>query len=1260
MPNNPELGLEGVFKTDAFQKGISTYTKSIGSATTLTKTASSAMAAGSTGGMSMMTGAVAGLVGGIAAGLIPAIIGLLDKLGEMVGSLIQVGKEALMAASRLEQLTLIAYTLGARMGKTRDEIDKEIDSIRKIGISATTATNTVAQFTKNQLDLADAAKLAAVAQDAATLSDRNSSEALQILIESILTGDSVMLRNMYLNIDLTAASRELEQQLGKTASQFTTSEQQQVRINAILKEGVKIQGAYAASMKTAGKQIGTLQGRLIPDLMAALGAPFQQAFYKVILTINQLVEAFTKMISKGGELYPLMITLGAAASMLADIWVGAWKLIWHIFSFFVGGFEKDSTKIEGAMTKAGKAVDKFATDTQYKLVDTVFKALTWGFNFATNLATGIIRGASTAIVTAINYITSLLTFWFSPGSPPRVAPELDIWGESAMNEFLKGMTTADFGILEGIQGPLLSAMDIMLQMGMIKGDELVDLYMGITEKIAAAMELFNETGAIDASIFDDIIAAGGPLGDELANLFYLQLQATQAAKEAKRAEDALAAAKIAASNAGKKVNQGLLEYNQMLRSGASKEALANKLKEINANKAEQKQAEDNITLESEKLRIAKEAQQQIQDQLAQQQAMIQQMIALIQLQEKYKEQPVPEQPAPPGGGGAPEPPGGGGGGPGIDIPLPDLGTAIGDAIDALIADIKARWARMWQDVWTEIAGAVITAVASARQAIMDLFQGIAEIGPALWGSIGTWLIDTSAKIGTWITDTGAKIGTWYIETGAKFGQWVIDRGADLGNWITTSTAAIGTWYTNTGAKIGEWVTSTGAQFGAWVTSRGADLGAWLTTNSAAVGTWVTDTGTKIGTWVTDTGTKFAAWITERGADLGVWLVDTTAKIGTWATDTGASIGTWVTDTGAKFGAWVSERINKDLGVWITDTTAEIGTWVTETTANFGTWSKDTGENISTWVTDRVADLGGWITDSATNISDWVTDTTSYVGTWATDTGSKIGTWVTDRSADLGPWITQSAADIGTWVTDTTAKIGTWYTDTGSKIGTWVTDRSADYGAWITESTAAIGTWYTDTTEKIGGFVTEGGSKLGQFYIDAGAGWSEFWMGVRTNFMDTFSGPGGIIGVLGGFVSSMVTGGAQLIQGLIDGITSMIGPAIQSVISAAQGIIDAALGVLGIESPSKIFKDMGMETIEGFSIGISKEAKALPAMLEKNLQPMIDVPKQMTREISTRNPAPTTNNYYNEFQLGGNQINTGMQVAQLEALILRTVKKGYVS
>ena len=73
------------------------------------------------------------------------------------------------------------------------------------------------------------------------------------------------------------------------------------------------------------------------------------------------------------------------------------------------------------------------------------------------------------------------------------------------------------------------------------------------------------------------------------------------------------------------------------------------------------------------------------------------------------------------------------------------------------------------------------------------------------------------------------------------------------------------------------------------------------------------------------------------------------------------------------------------------------------------------------------------------------------------------------------------------------------------------------------------------------------------------------------------------------VDSLKEVGKNLIKGFINGIKSMATGVIDAVTGVVQGSIDWAKSLLGINSPSKVFMEIGRYTSEGFAIGLDKYA-----------------------------------------------------------------------
>lgn len=94
-------------------------------------------------------------------------------------------------------------------------------------------------------------------------------------------------------------------------------------------------------------------------------------------------------------------------------------------------------------------------------------------------------------------------------------------------------------------------------------------------------------------------------------------------------------------------------------------------------------------------------------------------------------------------------------------------------------------------------------------------------------------------------------------------------------------------------------------------------------------------------------------------------------------------------------------------------------------------------------------------------------------------------------------------------------------------------------------------------------------------------------------------------ILSGLINSILTAfrgvdwqgvGTSIVNGIAAGIRAGAGAVAQAAIDAANAAVEAAKGFLGIESPSKVFAEIGGDTVAGFALGIRDSmAEATGAM-----------------------------------------------------------------
>ncbi len=100
-------------------------------------------------------------------------------------------------------------------------------------------------------------------------------------------------------------------------------------------------------------------------------------------------------------------------------------------------------------------------------------------------------------------------------------------------------------------------------------------------------------------------------------------------------------------------------------------------------------------------------------------------------------------------------------------------------------------------------------------------------------------------------------------------------------------------------------------------------------------------------------------------------------------------------------------------------------------------------------------------------------------------------------------------------------------------------------------------------------------------------WNTVRSTVSTGVDRTVSAVRGIPGRLGDLGSLLKKAGGQLIDGLVSGIESAVGRAVD----AAKGVVNAAVkgakDALGIKSPSRVFAAIGRQVVAGYTVGIDR-------------------------------------------------------------------------
>jgi hypothetical protein len=300
--------------------------------------------------------------------------------GQAVSSLIEqmakFGAQSVFVAARTQTLTLAAEYLGQQTGKSRDEVDALLKTLNKQGISMQESANLVTQLSRANLGLEHATELAAIAQNTASIAGLSSSETLNQIIQAIITLQPRMLHTVGIMATLQGAEQRVAEQTGRTVNSFTAEERQMILLNDVLRAGAQIQGTYAVTMQTVGKQLTSLP-RFVQDAQTAIGETFLPTLSEGVTIATKLLQVMREYPKTFVAVSTALLAAGAAGGLFiggivgvsaAAVAGGAAVLgLIGLFSKYVSELN-DGTSAMKKFIAAGKIQEDQLTSTQKEML----------------------------------------------------------------------------------------------------------------------------------------------------------------------------------------------------------------------------------------------------------------------------------------------------------------------------------------------------------------------------------------------------------------------------------------------------------------------------------------------------------------------------------------------------------------------------------------------------------------------------------------------------------------------------------------------------------------------------------------------------------------------------------------------------------------------------------------------------------------------------------------------------------------------------
>jgi hypothetical protein len=197
-------------------------------------------------------------------------------------------KEATELAAKYEMLGVTMKVAGNQAGYTGAQMEKAAQGMQKMGISLIASRENTMKMVIAQLDLKKASDLARVAQDVARVANINSSEAFTRMIQGIRSGEVEIFKTMGLMINMDKAYRDFERTNNLVKGSIDAGQRAQAVMNAVLIEGEKYAGLYAATLKTAAGQALSMQ-RHVENLKVAVGLAFTPVYAEIIEMLTEAI-----------------------------------------------------------------------------------------------------------------------------------------------------------------------------------------------------------------------------------------------------------------------------------------------------------------------------------------------------------------------------------------------------------------------------------------------------------------------------------------------------------------------------------------------------------------------------------------------------------------------------------------------------------------------------------------------------------------------------------------------------------------------------------------------------------------------------------------------------------------------------------------------------------------------------------------------------------------------------------------------------------
>lgn len=322
-----------------------------------------------------------------------------------------------------------------------------------------------------------------------------------------------------------------------------------------------------------------------------------------------------------------------------------------------------------------------------------------------------------------------------------------------------------------------------------------------------------------------------------------------------------------------------------------------------------------------------------------------------------------------------------------------------------------------------------------------------------------------------------------------------------------------------------------------------------------------------------------AWesIKQAASQAGEWIGQAINNIIQWFQQLPERIGQWLTSTIERVTTWASEMWNKAVEVgtnfvngviqFITNLPAQIWWLLCFVISYVVLWTAQMIQNAIQAGQQFVQNVVNFIQELPGKIWNFLTDAWNKTKTWATNM------WNTAKEAG-----TKFLQAVVQFFTQLPGKVWNFLVNCWNKAKTWASNMASAARQAGQQFLSNVVNFITQLPGRVASFLSQCWNRAVSWARQMGQAGAN---AARQLVSRVTSG-------LAGLPGKMASVGRSIVQGIINGVSGAAGRLFSKMKSIASNALQAAKNALGINSPSKVFRDVvGRSIPEGIAVGVVK-------------------------------------------------------------------------